>query len=247
MKDSLVVLSDIHGNLSALNAVISDFECRYPQINRIAVLGDIINYGMRPNAVIDRLRELADKYKILVNLYGNHEKALLDGDTRRFSTDRGRQVLGVTRNMLTADSIDYLHILNSNGYEDLEISGKNILFVHGSGEDPFWGKLKEDSVRDTRYSKFDYVISGHSHIPHLIENFYPADRPEFRNKKRTIFLNPGSVGQPRNHNPHAQYLYIDFVTETFHFNSVEYDIKTEQALYTNEIDKFYSERLTNGI
>ena len=72
--------------------------------------------------------------------------------------------------------------------------------------------------------------------------------PEYRNKKRTIFLNPGSVGQPRNHNPRAQYLFVDTEKEIFHFNSVEYDVEYEQSLYEGaNIDNFYKIRLKNGI
>lgn len=243
----MIILSDIHGNLSALDAVIADFQSRYPENKTIVLLGDIINYGMRPNEVIKRLHELAGIYEISVNLFGNHEKALLDGDTTRFSTERGRTVLEITRKMLIQESYCYLKNLNSKGFQEMDITGKKILFVHGSIEDPFWGKLNEITLEDTRYSKYDYVISGHSHIPHLIEKFYPADKPEYRNKKRTIFLNPGSVGQPRNHNPKAQYLYVDIPTETVHFNSVIYDIKAEQSLYTDKIDHFYSDRLKKGI
>ena len=91
------------------------------------------------------------------------------------------------------------------------------------------------------------MLSGHSHIPHLFEMMYPAERPLYRNRRRTVFVNPGSVGQPRNHNPRAQYAYLDIAADTVHFNSVEYDIDLEQSLYTPDIDPFYRERLTRGI
>lgn len=247
MIDRFIVLSDIHGNLSALNAVIRDFEARNYQPDSIAILGDIINYGMRPNEVIDRLKELSTKYRIEVNLFGNHEKALIDGDTSHFSTERGKQVLDFTRNKLTQESLGYIKELTKEGFIEKEIGGKSILFVHGCIDDPFWGKLNPEIAGDLQYSRYDYVISGHSHIPHLFENFYPNDNPDYRNKKRTIFLNPGSVGQPRNHNPQAQYLYMEVSSETFHFNSVPYEVEKECSLFTYEVDGFYSLRLINGI
>lgn len=248
ITDRLIILSDIHGNLTALEAVIADFEARGYLPQALAILGDNINYGMRPNEVVARLKKLARKYPVAVNIFGNHEKALFDGDDSRFSTDRGRQVLEYTRRSLTAESCEYLQSLTHEGsVECVTSSGARVLFIHGSPADPFWGKLGRSTAVGEEYARYDFVLSGHSHIPHLIEHFFAAEAPEFRNKKRTIFLNPGSVGQPRNHNPRAQYLYADFASETFHFNSVEYDVAAEQALFTPEVDPFYSRRLTNGI
>lgn len=242
----IIVLSDIHGNLSALKAVISDFEKRGYEPDAIAVLGDNINYGMRPNEVVATLRRLGDRYRILVNIWGNHEKALLDSDTTKFSTERGREILDYTRDIINTESLEYIQLLEQSGRTELNICGKNILFIHGSLDDPYWGKLNADTI-DERYYSFDYVISGHSHIPHLIEKYYKCDNPKLRNKKRTIFINPGSAGQPRNHNPRAQYAYVDFGNEIFHFNAVPYDIAFEQSLYPSRLDQFYKTRLTNGI
>lgn len=247
MGDRLIVLSDIHGNLSALDAVISDFEKRGYKPEGIIILGDNVNYGMRPNEVIERLNQLSDRYEVMINLFGNHEKAFIDGDTTHFSTERGKQVLDYTRNILDEDSMYYIDGLTKEGYKEIQVGDRNILFVHGSINDPYWGKLNTETVSDSRYSEYDIVVSGHSHIPHLMECFYTSDNPEYRNKKRTVFLNPGSVGQPRNHNPRAQYLYMEISTEIFHFNSVPYDIMKEQSLYTKKVDRFYSDRLTNGI
>lgn len=247
MIDKLIILSDIHGNLSALEAVIYDFESKQYYPDALALLGDNINYGMRPNQVINKIKSISNKYRILVNLFGNHEKALFDYETDKFSTKRGKEILDFTRNNLNTSSIKYLKSLNKTGREEIDINGKSVLFIHGDIKDTFWGKLDLASINDIKYSVYDYVISGHSHIPHLIEYFYTMNNPKMRNKKRTIFLNPGSVGQPRNQNPEAQYLFVNFSDEIFHFNSVSYDIKFEQSLYNDKIDSFYSERLTNGI
>ena len=247
MISSLIILSDIHGNLSALNAVIEDFELKNYQPDAIAILGDNINYGMRPNEVIERLQKLSEKYRIIANLFGNHEKALIDGDTSHFSTERGKQVLYFTRNRLTHESLEYINGLTKEGRVEVKIDEKKILLIHGSIADPYWGKLNPETIKDIQYSKYDYVISGHSHIPILLEFFYSSEDAEYRNNKRTVFLNPGSVGQPRNHNPRAQYLYLDLVTEVFHFNSVTYDIQTERSLFVGEVNSFYSDRLIKGI
>ncbi len=243
----LLIISDIHANLSALNRILEDADSRY-EYDEIAILGDIINYGMRPAETIDILRSL--RKPVTVNLFGNHEKALFDGDTSHFSTDRGRAVLEYTRNILTDDSREYLiNNLSRTGMSETIIDGKRFLFVHGTLSDPFWGKMNDEEKRKPEYARYDYVISGHSHIPDFTEFFYEdSSMPEYRNRKRTVFLNPGSAGQPRNHNPEAQYLFVDTEREIFHFNSVKYDVEYEQSLYMGEnIDNFYKTRLTNGI
>lgn len=241
----LILLSDIHSNLTALNAVIEDFTNKYA-IDGIILLGDIINYGMRPNEVIKKLRSLS--IPIIGNIFGNHEKSIFDGDTSRFTTERGKQLLEYTQSILTADSIDYIqNNCDNNGYVELNLSNKHILVIHGNMSDPFWGKMTDTEMSDFKYSKFDYVISGHSHIPHLVEKFHGCDAPAYRNKKRTVFINPGSVGQPRNHNPRAQYACLDLETAAINFSCVGYDITIEQSLYPNDLDSFYSTRLEKGI
>lgn len=243
----LLVLSDIHANQSALKEILKDADSKY-QYDAISILGDIINYGMRPNEVIEYIK--CFKNPVISNLFGNHEKALFDGDTAKFSTDRGRAVLEYTRKSLSAGSKEYLlKNLSSSGFTEMQIGNKNILFVHGTLTDPFWGKMTEGEMSRQIYAKYDYVISGHSHIPNFSEKFYEdKSKSDYRYKKRTIFLNPGSVGQPRNHNPMAQYLFVDFEAEIFHFNSVRYDVEYEQNLYEGaEIDNFYKIRLSNGI
>ncbi len=94
---------------------------------------------------------------------------------------------------------------------------------------------------------YDYVFSGHSHMPHFIEIFYEADAPHRRNRKKTIFINPGSVGQPRNLNPMAQCVVLDTETEKVVYEKIPYDIEKEQASYHGQVDDFYKGRLEVGV
>lgn len=241
----LIILSDIHANFNALHAVIKDFEVRY-QPDYIALLGDVVNYGMRPNEVISKIQSL--EIPLICNLQGNHEKSLLNGEIDRFSTERGKRLLQYTFNRMSTASLSYIaEEMNREGRLTLQLEGKNILFIHGDIDDPFWGKLSIDKMKDNRYAQYDYVISGHTHIPHYVEHFFEINNPAMRNTKKTIFLNPGSVGQPRNHNACAQYLYLDLEQEIVHHNKVGYDIKEEQSFYPLDIDQFYKERLIRGI
>ena len=241
----LVVLSDIHANVTALQAVLKDIEC-IGVFDAYALLGDLVNYGPRPNEAIE-IEKLLPK-PLLVNLWGNHEYSIFGGSLDKFATDRGRAVLKYTNTLLTEESRDYLDkCMNHLGMEEKEIDGKRILFMHGNLDDPYWGKFGIDKMNDDRYSKYDYVISGHSHVPHYAENFFTSDNTTYRNKKRTIFINPGSVGQPRNHNPYAQYGILDLKTGNYEHRCVWYDVKEEQMHFDGQIDMFYRERLINGV
>jgi len=241
----LVLLSDIHANLAAFQAVLKDIES-VGEIDSFALLGDLINYGPKPNEVIKIARQLLKP--LVVNLWGNHEYSIFGGSLDRFATDRGRAVLKYTNAILTEDSRDYLDkCMNHQGMEEKEIGGKYILFMHGSLDDPYWGKFGIDKMNDERYAKYDYVIIGHSHVPLYVENFFASDAVEYRNKKRTIFVNPGSVGQPRNHNPYAQYGILDIESGNYEHRCVWYDVKEEQKRFSDSVDKFYKDRLTLGI
>lgn len=245
-KDKFVILSDIHANLTALKAVLSDIQKQGYSPDAVVILGDIINYGMRPNEVISELDNLS--YPVVVNLMGNHERALLNGDLSRFSTERGKQMLEYTSSILTETSLAYIkEKMNHSGLYMVDCQGKHLLFLHGNRHDCFWGKLGIDNFSDSYYSLYDYVFSGHTHLPHYISYYYPDECPRLRNKKRTVFINPGSVGQPRNQNPYAQYVYFELSTGRVHHNAVCYDVEAECRLYPEYLDVFYKERLISGI
>jgi len=240
----LALLSDIHANVSALSAVLAEAEKRH--VEKFVLLGDLVNYGMRPNEIVDMIRNLDDRF--VAKIWGNHEKAVMDNDTARFATDRGRAILHYTQSKLTQASIDFINgKMNRDGICILLIDGKKFLLVHGILGDPYWGKFTPAELSREDYAEFDYVLTAHSHVCHYFEVLFKADSPETRNKKKTIFINPGSVGQPRNINPCAQFGILDTETTEYEHICVPYDIKAEQGLYTDEVDLFYRDRLTLGI
>ena len=241
----LVILSDIHANVTALKAVLNDLDT-IGEFDAYASLGDLVNYGPRPNEVIDMVYQLSQR--IIVNLWGNHEYSIFGGSLEKFATDRGRSVLQYTNTILSEESRNYLDKqMIHEGYKECLVEYKSFLFIHGNLDDPYWGKFGIDKMNDECYAQYDYVISGHSHIPHYIEHFFVCDNTEYRNKKRTIFINPGSVGQPRNHNPYAQYGILDTDTGNYEHRAVWYDVKEEQKLFNDSVDNFYKERIKLGV
>lgn len=241
----LVLLSDIHANVTAFRAVLNDIGT-IGELDAYAILGDMVNYGPQPNEIIDMVKGL-DK-PLLVNLWGNHEYSIFGGSLERFATDRGRTVLKYTNTILTDESREYLDkYMNHQGMQEKEVNGKRILFMHGNLDDPYWGKFGKDKMNEECYARYDYVISGHSHVPHYVEHFFVSDNAAYRNKKRTIFINPGSVGQPRDHNPYAQYGILDLKSGNYEHRCVWYDVEAEQKLFSDSVDSFYKTRLTLGI
>ena len=238
------VLSDIHGNLYALESVIIDME-KYP-VDGIILLGDLIDYGMQSNEVVEHIKEkLTDK--VICNIWGNHEHAILTDDFSHFSSQRGVDSARYTKGQLSDKARDFLEkMLIHEGEAELEIGGKRVLAVHASLEDPYWKAIAPDNVRGD-YSKYDLVISGHSHLSHFFTKFYDSDDPKRRNRHVVHFLNPGSVGQPRDHDPNAKYALIDIDTGSVLFRSVPYDIEAAMSLFDGSVDDFYRERLEFGV
>ncbi len=236
------ILSDIHGNLFALEEVIKDFE----DIDYIILLGDLIDYGMQSNEVISYIKNNLSS-KIICNIWGNHEKAILTEDFTHFSSERGITSAKFTQNHLTESSKDYLRgNLVSEGKLELNLDGKKVLMIHGSLNDAFWTSISPDNINGD-YLNYDIVLSGHSHYPHAFQKFYDVENPIMRNKKSVLFINPGSVGQPRNHNPNAQYAILDTDTMSTTLKSVKYPKLEAMKLYDGKIDDFYRKRLENGI
>lgn len=223
-------------------------DCNDEVFTGVILLGDLIDYGMRSNEIVQKLTELDNNsWNILINIWGNHEKLVVDKDLERLSSDRGRVMAQYTARMLSSDSLDYINsAMNRAGIQELNLCGLSCLAVHGSLEDNYWKAIGPENLRG-EYSNYDIVLSGHSHYSHCFTHFYEGDRPEYRNKKAVMFINPGSVGQPRNHNPFAQYAVLSLPSKRVELRAVEYDVSYEQSLFPDEIDLFYKIRLTNGI
>ena len=238
----LLIMSDIHGNISALESVLENLNNK--TLDACILLGDLIDYGMHSNEVIEKLKKLP--YPIICNIYGNHEAAIMQDEYSRFSSDRGRQCAKYTKSILNENTFEYIMSMKSEGKFEFSVDGKKFLAVHGSLKDNFW---KSINVGDdlSEYEKYDYVLSGHSHLPHFFEKFFKCDNPGKRNKKKTIFINPGSVGQPRNLNCMAQYAILNTETEEIELKKVAYEIEKEQLAYKGQVDDFYKARLKEGV
>ena len=195
----IAIFSDIHGNLPALESVIDDVE-RY-SVSKIISLGDVCGYYPYINEVIDIL-----KSKNVVNLIGNHDKYILD-DTECPRSIIANLCLNYQRNIITSENKKWLRksllILETDRY----------IMVHGGLEnyiDEYIYVIKNEYFE--LYSQ-KYFFCGHTHVQKHIK---------LKNGKE--FINPGSVGQPRDGNRKAAYCIFDEERDLVKMRRVSYDI-----------------------
>ena len=237
------VLSDIHGNMYAFQKVLEDMHS--VDIEGVILLGDLIDYGMQSNEVVDYIIHRFG-YKIICNIWGNHERAIMFEDFTGFSSARGSECARYTASILSDDTKKYLNTaMNKDGIQEFELFGKRCLAVHGSLDDHYWKSVFPDELHGD-YSSYDLVFSGHSHYSHSFTKLYDAEDSVRRNKHAVTFVNPGSVGQHRNHNPAAQYALIDDRVSVL-LRCVPYEVEKTMEQFAGQVDDFYRSRLAFGV
>ncbi len=226
------VISDIHSNLDALNAVIRDL----PEYDELLCLGDVVGYGPQPNEVIDKFRQL----KPSVVLMGNHDYAVVTGDTAGFSEHATRAVEW-TRGNINPENQNYLAALRPSG--KLRKDGRSIALFHGSPRDPLseyvFPGIPEVAIRRLiQESDAEILLLGHTHVP--MSSTFGKD----------MLGNPGSVGQPRDGDPRASYatLTSSGLDCSFEVKRVEYDVApVAERILRAGLPEFLAERLYIGM
>jgi predicted phosphodiesterase len=237
----IAVLSDIHSNLSALEAVRADL----PPVDEIWVLGDIVGYGPQPNEVIRVLQELGAR-----SVLGNHDAAAIGSISADDFNSDARAAIEWTAGQLDANARTYLATL-----PETRVSG-DLTAVHGSPRDPIWEYITSPSVAAANMASFETWLCtfGHTHLPIIFRadgarvEMLPAIPGEpIRLDARRALLNPGSVGQPRDGIPASAYLILDDRAATAEFHRVAYDIgRTQARMRDVGLPARLSERLTWG-
>ena len=220
----ILIISDIHANLTALNKVLEsagNFDATW-------CLGDLIGYGPDPNECIERIRTMPG----LTCIMGNHDAATLNHiDTTNFNPEARAAILW-TQNQLTESNAEFLSSLP----EKIEIN--EVTLAHGSPRHPVWEYLLDNRTASHNFDYFntDYCLVGHTHLPvlyTLADGNFPARLtiPEANTdlilKPRAI-INPGSVGQPRDRDPRAAYAIFDTDQAVWEYRRVAYDVKDVQ-------------------
>lgn len=236
------LLSDIHGNLEALEAVLADVDAWAPAA--VFCLGDFVGYGPDPNACVARLRPI-----IAAAVAGNHDLAALGAlDVSVFNPLAAAAILW-TQGQLSAESRAFLRDLP----ERIERNG--FLAVHGSVRDPIGEYILdlETAERSFHADPFRICAVGHTHVPAVFMKHNDGVRGGLLTAEASLTIDPGfryiinagSVGQPRDGDPRAAYVRLE--DEAAHLVRLEYPVeRTQEKMLAAGLPPALAERLAYG-
>lgn len=248
MKRALI--SDIHSNLEALEAVLADV--RTQEIDEVFCLGDVVGYGANPCECIDRVTECK------LCLLGNHDQGALF-DPEGFNTGAERAIFWTRSKLETSGPSpaarqrrwDLLGGLPRNRQDG------NLLFVHGSARNPLNEYVFPEDIYNRRKLEKIFALikqfsfQGHTHVPGVFTEGFEFSNPEelgyeYKLGKEKAMINVGSVGQPRDGDPRSCYVVLE--DDMVRFRRVEYPVEktTEKIHAVPELDNFLGDRLRDG-
>ncbi|MCH7665789.1 MAG: metallophosphoesterase family protein [Acidobacteria bacterium] len=244
-----LILTDIHGNAEALEAVLED--ARGDSIDSVLVLGDLVGYGAGPNEVIAQLLDLAQP---IVVIRGNHDTVVATPLRDAHFNFVARRALRWTAQALTAENLEYLARLPRGPIE----VAPGLFVCHGSplDEDEYVISF-EDAANVFSNHAGALTFFGHTHIPtcftardgELSSLELKGDGVSIQVEPGTRYLaNPGSVGQPRDRDPRAAYFVYDSARAQIEWRRCDYAIEAAQrSILEAGLPEVLAHRLAIGI
>lgn len=240
----IALLSDVHANLTALEAVLEDV----PRGATLWVMGDTVGYGPDPSEVLALLRERGARM-----VAGNHDLAVAGKiGVEQFNEDAAAAVL-LHRAWLSAEERDRLAAL------PLTLNEGDFTLVHGSLRDPVWEYVLDGAAAGTciGLARTAHCCNGHTHLPAVfafrdgakqrLTLVDPRDGDTVELAGR-LLLNPGSVGQPRDGDARASWALLDEARATVSFRRTPYGVSaTQQRMRRRSLPQFLADRLAFGI
>jgi predicted phosphodiesterase len=235
------LLSDIHANLVALEAVLAALG----KVDALWVTGDTVGYGPEPEDTLALLRE---QRALLVQ--GNHDRAVATGEGLEFFHDRAAEAALLHQRWLSSADRDALEALPPVAKVD------RFTLCHGSLRDPLWEYVTTTRAAGAtlELAETDHCCNGHTHVPaffHLAAGGAKAthvvEGTAYRLEERSL-INAGSVGQPRDGDPRAAYAVLDTDagTVTFYRSSYEVD-ETQRRIHARGLPEMFADRLAFGV
>jgi diadenosine tetraphosphatase ApaH/serine/threonine PP2A family protein phosphatase len=241
------VITDIHSNLQALEAVLQSTD--RAGVEQIWCLGDIVGYGAAPDSCADLVRERCD-----LCLAGNHDLAVLGGlDISKFS-ETAAEAIEWTRANVADRTLEFLRELEPAALRE------GVALFHASPRDPVWEYVlsveQADDCMDVQPERI--ALIGHSHVSLFFTRPDREERGDTRGAQMsdgalldlghgTWLVNPGSAGQPRDGDPRAAWLEFDTAALTARFHRVGYDIgRAAASIAVAGLPERLAERLHTG-
>lgn len=216
----LGVLSDIHANLVALDAVLAEM----PAVDGVVCAGDVVGYNPWPAECVERVRDEG-----MPCVMGNHDRKVALGENYR-ANEMARAGISLAQEALSAEQLEWLRALP----EKTRAADGRVKVVHGHPADPDRYTYPESFSQDLLGDE-DALVMGHTHVQH--HEVYDAG----------IVVNPGSVGQPRDSDPRAAYAVVDLDTMTVEEHRVDYDVDAVvDAISDAGLPSATGERLRQG-
>lgn len=240
----ILVMSDLHANYTALEAVLKDAG----EVDETWCLGDLVGYGPDPNAVVEEVREI----KNLTCLLGNHDVAVIGRMPLETFNGEARRSLAYHEKVLSASNMDYMRSLPTQ----TKVRGEATL-AHGSPRDPLWEYILNTLSARLNFDHFDtpWCFVGHSHIQCMFALDAEKDRVTLEHVKPDVtislrpklILNPGSVGQPRDRDPRAAYAIYDTAARTWTPRRAVYNIpEVQERIRAAGLPEKHAARIAEG-
>jgi len=235
----ILLISDVHGNLLALEAVLA----AAGQVDGIWVMGDTVGYGPDPSDVLALLRERRARM-----VAGNHDLAVATGQGLEAFNPHAAEAARLHRGWLTAAERDDLAVL------PLTLEQDAFTLCHGSLRDPIWEYVFTAHQADAsiEISQTPHVCNGHTHVPALYRKDARVSQVPFREGRPVtlegrMLVNPGSVGQPRDGDPRAAYAVLGTDGGTIVLARSSYDVsETQRRMQARGLPGVLADRLAVG-
>lgn len=255
-----LVVSDIHGNLHALEAVLKVARsCSGPGFDELWNLGDVVGYGARPNEVIDTLRSTPASR--VIHVRGNHDRVCCGLSSSQGFNPVAAQAANWTRQHLRPENLDWLRALPMGPVP----AGDGVLCVHGSPlhEDQYIASMRDAWIPLQRMP-VDIAFFGHTHLQGAFScraEFWSEDPPAYVHGSGSqvqhftlplpvgarYLINPGGVGQPRDGDWRAAFAIYDQTERQVTFFRTPYDVQAAQAAIRQaRLPERLAARLTTG-
>lgn len=245
MKVRFGIIADIHANLEALTVALDTLEKE--KADQIICLGDIIGYGADP---VHTLSVIKDRQ--IPTIRGNHERYIV-GETHETLKDDTLRVTEWTRGQLAKEHYEFIEQMPNKMQHET-----GFLITHGSprNKDEYLLKLGSfvDNLKlmEEKYPETKICFHGHTHLPsvmargHMVQTIH-EDTKVSLDKEKIYLINPGSVGQPRDHCPLSSCGIYDNSDHAFYFYRRPYDMETTmEKIYDLELAPRFAERLLAG-
>jgi predicted phosphodiesterase len=248
-----LIISDIHGNLEALRAVLA--HAARKRRDAVLFLGDAVGYGAAPNQVVERLRAMGHKVR---SVRGNQDRVVLDPEEGSvFFNAHARRAAFWTAEVLTPANRHYLENLPVGP----SVIEEGLAICHGSpaDEDEYLFSEMEAQLA-FRTLPASVTFFGHSHVPCMFEMTVEEGRESLvgvllrgsrvvidLDPARRYLINPGSVGQPRDRDPRASYAMYDSALRRFTLHRVAYNVEAaRKRILAAGLPNILADRLVHG-